>query len=152
MRLMGKYSRIDDCQIGDGTIIWDFVNLFGCSIGRDCKVGSHVEIGRGVTVGDRCKIEPYAFLPSGVTIEDEVFVGPHVSFTNDTFPRAVGDWETIPTIVRRGASIGANSTIVCGITIGEGAMIGAGSVVTRNVPPDTVVAGNPAKEIRRIQI
>lgn len=151
MKLKGKFCRIEDCQIGEGTIVWDFVNLFGCSIGRDCKIGSYVEIGRGVTIGDRCKVEPYVFIPSGVTVENEVFIGPHVCFTNDIFPRAVGDWEIVPTIVKRGASIGANSTVICGVTIGEGAMVGAGAVVTKDVPPQTVVTGNPASEVRSIE-
>jgi len=151
MKLMGKFCRIEDCRIGEGTVIWDFVNLFGCEIGQDCKIGSFTEIGRGVIIGDRCKVEPYAFIPPGVTIEDEVFIGPHVTFTNDIFPRAVGDWEIIPTLVKRGASIGANSTIICGVTVGERSMIGAGSVVTRDVPPYTVVAGNPARPIRKVE-
>lgn len=151
MKLKGKFCRIEDCQIGEGTIVWDFVNLFGCTIGRDCRIGSHVEIGRGVKIGDRCKVEPFAFIPSGVTIEDEVLIGPHVCFTNDIFPRAVGEWEIVPTVVKRGSSVGANSTIICGVTIGEGAMVGAGSVVTKDVPPRTVVTGNPARELRRIE-
>jgi len=150
MKLMGRYCRIDDCQIGEETIIWDFVNLFGCRIGDGCRIGSHTEIGRGVVIGDRCKVEPYAFIPSGVRVEDEVFIGPHVSFTNDPLPRAVGDWEVVPTLVKRGASIGANSTIICGVTIGEGAMVGAGSVVTRDVPPGTLVMGNPARPVRSV--
>jgi UDP-2-acetamido-3-amino-2,3-dideoxy-glucuronate N-acetyltransferase len=151
MKLMGKYYRIDDCQIGEDTVIWEFVNLFGCRIGKGCRIGSYAEIGRGVVIGDRCKVEPYAFIPSGVTIEDEAFIGPHVSFTNDPLPRAVGDWNVVPTLVKRGASIGANSTIICGVTIGEGAMVGAGSVVTRDVPPATLVMGNPARPVRSVE-
>jgi acetyltransferase-like isoleucine patch superfamily enzyme len=150
MKTMGKYHIINDCQIGEGTVVWGHVNLFGCTIGKDCRIGSFTEIGKGVTVGDRCKIEAYVFIPAGVTIEEEVFVGPHACFTNDRFPRAVGGWEVLPTTVERGASIGANSTIICGVTIGEGAMVGAGSVVTRDVAPGVVVAGNPAREIRRL--
>src|SRR5262249_52006444 len=132
----------------------DLVNLYGCEIGADCKVASFVEIQRGVTIGDRVKIEAFAFLPTGVTIEDDVFVGPHACFTNDRFPRATGEggaplrageWEVAPTLVRRGASIGANATIVCGVTIGEDALVGAGSVVTRDVPAGAVVRGNPAR-------
>ncbi len=148
---MGKHARIDDCQIGEDTIIWEFVNLFGCTIGDECRIGSHTEIGRGVKVGNLCKIEAYAFIPTGVLIEDEVFIGPHVTFTNDFFPRAVGEWEVVPTTVKRGASIGANSTVICGVTIGEDSMVGAGSVVTRDVRPRTLVAGNPAKEVREVQ-
>ncbi len=145
-----------DVQLGANVVIHhaDQVNLYGCTIGRDCKVASFVEIQRGVTIGDRVKIEAFAFIPTGVTIEDDVFVGPHACFTNDRFPRATGEggvllqsgeWEVVPTVVRRGASIGANATIVCGVTIGEGALVGAGSVVTRDVPPGTVVRGNPAR-------
>ncbi|MBI0582823.1 MAG: N-acetyltransferase [Methanomassiliicoccus sp.] len=104
---------------------------------------------RGVVIGDRVKVEAFAFIPSGVTIEDEVFIGPRATFTNDLHPRAVGDWEIIPTLVKKGASIGAGAVIVCGVTIGENAMVGAGAVVTRDVPPGAVVAGNPAREIKR---
>ena len=132
-------------------MIRDFVNLYGCRIGKDCKIAAFVEIQRGVVLGDRCKIEAYAFIPSGVTIEDEVFVGPHAVFTNDLHPRAVGDWEVTPTVVRKGASIGAGAVIVCGVTIGEGAMIGAGSVVTRDVPASSLVVGNPARVVKRIK-
>ncbi|TMC02362.1 MAG: N-acetyltransferase [Chloroflexi bacterium] len=130
------------------------VNLYGCTIGDDCKIASFVEVQRGVTIGDRVKIEAFAFIPTGVTIEDDVFIGPHACFTNDLFPRATGEggtllqsgeWEVVPTTVRRGASIGANATIVCGVTIGEGALVGAGSVVTRDVPANVVVRGNPAR-------
>jgi UDP-2-acetamido-3-amino-2,3-dideoxy-glucuronate N-acetyltransferase len=151
MKLMGKFYRIDDCEIGEGTVVWDFVNLFGCTIGKRCRIGSYAEIGRGVVIGDRCKVEPYAFIPPGVTIEDEVFIGPHVCFTNDYYPRAVGDWEIVSTTVKKGASIGANSTILCGITIGEGAMVAAGSVIKKDVPPRTLVAGNPAVEKRMVK-
>jgi acetyltransferase-like isoleucine patch superfamily enzyme len=149
MKLMAQYYKIDNADIGEDTIVRDFVNLYGCRIGKACRIAAYVEIQRGVVIGDRCKIEAFAFIPSGVTIEDEVFVGPHVCFTNDRVPKAVGDWEVTPTIVRRGASIGANSTIVCGVTIGENALVGAGSVVTKDVPANTVVAGNPAKPIKR---
>lgn len=148
MKLMAQYYKIDNADIGEDTIVRDFVNLYGCRIGKACRIAAYVEIQRGVVIGDRCKIEAFAFIPSGVTIEDEVFVGPHVCFTNDKVPKAVGDWEITPTIVRRGASIGANSTIVCGVTIGENALVGAGSVVTKDVPANTVVAGNPAKPIK----
>jgi len=149
MKLMAQYYKIDNADIGEDTIVRDFVNLYGCRIGKACRIAAYVEIQRGVVIGDRCKVEAFAFIPSGVTIEDEVFVGPHVCFTNDKVPKAVGDWEVAPTIVRRGASIGANSTIVCGVTIGENALVGAGSVVTKDVPANTVVAGNPAKPIKR---
>ncbi len=148
MKLMAKYHSIVDCQIGEDTIVRDYVNLYGCRIGRECRIAAFVEIQRGVTIGDRCKVEAFAFIPSGVTIEDEVFVGPRATFTNDRHPRAVGDWSITPTLVRKGASIGAGAIIVCGVTIGEGAMVGAGAVVTRDVPPGETVVGNPARPIR----
>jgi UDP-2-acetamido-3-amino-2,3-dideoxy-glucuronate N-acetyltransferase len=150
MKLMAKYYSINDCDIGEGTIVRDFVNLYGCKIGRDCKIAAFAEIQRGVAVGDRCKIEAFAFIPSGVTIEDEVFVGPHAVFTNDLHPRAVGEWDVVPTVVKRGASIGAGAVVVCGVTIGENAMVGAGAVVTKDVPPGMLVVGNPAKVIKRV--
>ncbi len=147
MNILGKHYTIEDCEIGEDTVVRDFVNLYGCRIGKGCKIAAYVEIQRGVTVGDRCKIEAFAFIPSGVTIEDEVFVGPHACFTNDLKPMAIGDWSVTPTVVRRGASIGANATIICGVTVGEQAMVAAGAVVTKDVPPGTTVAGNPAKVI-----
>ncbi len=150
MKLLAKYSLIEDCAIGEGTIIRDYVNLYGCRIGRDCKIAAYVEIQRGVTIGNRCKVEAFAFIPSGVTIEDEVFIGPHAVFTNDLHPRAVGEWEVVSTLVKKGASIGAGAVIVCGVTIGENAMVGAGSVVTKDVPPGVLVVGNPAKVVKRI--
>jgi UDP-2-acetamido-3-amino-2,3-dideoxy-glucuronate N-acetyltransferase len=150
MKLLANYYSITDCDIGAGTVVRDFVNLYGCKIGRDCKVAAYVEIQRNVVVGDRCKIEAFAFIPSGVTIEDEVFIGPRVTFTNDKHPKAVGEWEITTTLVKKGASIGAGAIIVCGVTIGEGAMIGAGAVVTKDVRPGALVIGNPAHEIKRV--
>ncbi len=150
VKVLAKYSRIDDCVIGEGTVVRDFVNLYGCRIGRNCKIAAYVEIQRGVSIGDRCKVEAFAFIPTGVTIEDEVFIGPHVVFTNDLHPRAVGDWAVLPTKVSRGASVGAGAVIVCGVTIGEGAMVGAGAVVTKDVAPNTLVIGNPAKPKRKV--
>jgi len=149
MKLLATYYSIVDCKIGEDTIVRDFVNLYGCTIGRDCRIAAYVEVQRGVIIGDRCKVEASAFIPSGVTIEDEVFIGPHTVFTNDLHPHAVGDWSITPTVVKRGASIGAGSVIVCGVTIGEGAMVGAGSVVTKDVPPGATVVGNPARPIAR---
>jgi acetyltransferase-like isoleucine patch superfamily enzyme len=151
MKILAKYYSINDCDIGEGTVVRDFTNLYGCKIGQDCKIAAYVEIQRGVTIGDRCKIEAFAFIPSGVKIEDEVFIGPHTVFTNDLHPRAVGDWKVTPTLVKKGASIGAGAVIVCGVTIGEKAMVGAGAVVTKDVPPGKLVVGNPAKIIKEIR-
>jgi UDP-2-acetamido-3-amino-2,3-dideoxy-glucuronate N-acetyltransferase len=151
MKLLADFYSIKDCDIGEGTVVRDFVNLYGCTIGCDCKIAAFVEVQRGVRIGDRCKIEAYVFIPSGVTIEDEVFVGPHAVFTNDLHPHAVGDWQITPTLVKKGASIGANATIVCGVTIGEGAMVGAGAVVTKDVPPNTLVLGNPARQVKKLR-
>lgn len=148
MELLSKFHVIKDSEIGDGTIIRHYVNLYGCKIGKNCKIASFVEIQKDVKIGDNCKIEAFAYLPTGVTIEDEVFVGPHACFTNDKKPQTSGDWEVAPTHVKKGASIGANSVILSGITIGENALVGAGSVVTKDVPPNTVVVGNPARPIK----
>jgi acetyltransferase-like isoleucine patch superfamily enzyme len=134
----------------------DLVNLYGCTIGNRCKIASFVEIQSGVTIGDDCKIQSFAFIPTGVTIGNGVFIGPHVCFTNDKFPRAVDkdgnllgsdDWTITPTVVEDGASVGANATILCGVTIGAGALVGAGTVVTRDIAPGTIVVGNPAKVV-----
>jgi UDP-2-acetamido-3-amino-2,3-dideoxy-glucuronate N-acetyltransferase len=145
LKLLAKYHRIEDASIGEDTIVRDYVNLYGCKVGKGCKIAAYAEIQRGVVIGDRCKIEAFAFIPTGVTIEDEVFVGPHACFTNDKVPRAVGDWSVVPTVVKKGASIGANATILCGVTIGERAIVGAGAVVTKDVPAGAVVVGCPAK-------
>lgn len=148
MELLSDYYVIKDAEIGKGTIVRHF-NLYGCKIGKNCKIASFVEIQKDVVIGDNCKIEAFAYIPTGVAIEDEVFIGPHACFTNDKKPKAVGEWEVVPTLVKKGASIGANAIILCGVTIGENAMVGAGSVVTKDVPPNTVVAGNPAKPVKR---
>jgi acetyltransferase-like isoleucine patch superfamily enzyme len=155
------YQRIaPNVKLGQRVRIFAFTNLYGCELGDDVKVGAFVEIQKGVKVGNRCKISSHSFLCEGVTIEDEVFVGHNVTFINDRFPRAAtedgslqteADWECIPTLVKRGASIGSGSTILCGITIGEGATIGAGSVVTKDIPAGAVVAGNPARVLRLAQ-
>ena len=150
MELKAKHYIVDNCDIGDGTVVRDYVNLFGCKIGKNCKIGAYAEIGKGVVIGDNCKIEAYAFIPPGVTIEDDVFVGPHACFTNDLHPSAVGEWEVTPTHVKKGASIGANATIICGNTIGEGALVGAGAVVTRDVPARTLVVGCPARVLKKL--
>ena len=155
------YQKIaPNVKLGIGVRIFAFVNLYGCEIGDDTKIGTFVEIQKGARVGRRCKISSHTFICEGVTIEDNVFVGHNVTFINDLFPRATNpdgglqteaDWKCVPTLVKQGASIGSSVTILCGVTIGEGAVIGAGSVVTRDVEPFTVVAGNPAKLRRRIK-
>ncbi len=144
-----KYAIVSGAQIGEGTRIFDQVNLFGCTVGKNSKIDSYVYIEEGVVIGDNCKIRPFVFIPTGVTIEDNVFIGPNVTFTNDKHPKAQGEWKLLPTVVKKGASVGANSVIVAGVTIGEDALVGAGSVVTKDVPPEVVVAGNPARIIRR---
>ena len=133
--------------IGEGTQIWNETQLReGVIVGKDCRIGKCVYLDTGVRVGDRCKIQNHATIYTGVTLEDEVFVGPHVVFANDTYPRAISPvWEVVPTRVRKGASLGANATILCGISIGEYAMVGAGSVVTKDVAAHALVMGNPAK-------
>lgn len=157
---MKNNSQVSGAKIGKDTRIWNFVNLYKCEIGRDCIVGSFTEIQEGVVVGNKSKIESHTFICSGVTIEEEVFIGHHVVFVNDKYPRAVNkegrlkterDWSAEKIVVKKSASIGSNSTILGGITIGERSIVGAGSVVTKNVPPDTIVAGNPARELRRLK-
>ena len=148
-----------DVKIGERVRIFqpDLVNLYGCSIGDDSKVGAFVEMQKGVTVGRLCKISSHSFLCEGVAIEDEVFVGHGVLFINDREPRATAggalqteaDWAVVATRICRGASIGSGAVIMCGVTVGERALVGAGAVVTRDVPPDTVVAGVPARVMRR---
>lgn len=142
-----KFSVIVEAEIGEGTVVRDHVNLYRCKVGRDCKIESFVYIEEGVTVGDDCKIKPHVYIPSGVTIEDEVFLGPGVTFTNDKYPRAKGDWKLLKTVVGRGASIGAESVILPGVTIGKDAMVGAGSVVTADIPDGAVVCGKPARAL-----
>lgn len=153
------YQRIaPDVKLGQRVKIFAFTNLYGCQIGDDVKIGAFVEIQKGSRIGNRCKVSSHTFICEGVTLEDEVFIGHGVMFINDRFPRATtaggqlqteSDWNCVPTIVKRGASIGSNATILCGVEIGEGATVGAGSVVTKDVPPGAVVAGNPARVLRR---
>lgn len=155
-----EFVRIaPDVVLGQGVQLYAFVNLYGCTIGNDTKIGTFVEIQKGASIGSRVKISSHSFVCSGVTIEDDVFIGHGVMFTNDRYPRACSpqgtlqteaDWELIPTVIQRGASIGSNATILCGVTVGEGAIVGAGSVVTRDVRPFTVVAGTPARVLREI--
>jgi acetyltransferase-like isoleucine patch superfamily enzyme len=125
----------------------DHVNLYKCKIGRNCKIESYVYVEEGVTIGDSCKIKPHVYIPTGVIIEDDVFLGPNVTFTNDKYPRAKGEWRLLKTIVGRGASIGGHSVILPGVRIGRSAMIGAGSVVTADVPDGATVCGNPARRL-----
>jgi acetyltransferase-like isoleucine patch superfamily enzyme len=146
-------------KLGAGVVIHhpDLVNLYGCSVGDDTKIGAFVEIQKNATVGSRCKISSHTFVCEGVTIEDDVFVGHGVMFINDRYPRATSgghlqteaDWTVVATRVERGASIGSGAVVLCGVTIGAGAMIGAGAVVTRDVPADAVVAGVPARLLAR---
>lgn len=145
-----------DVKLGSDVIIPhpELVNLYGCTVGDGCKIAAFVEIQRGVVLGRHVKVEAFAFIPTGVTIEDGAFIGPHVTFTNDRYPRAVdsagnplqaGQWTITPTVVGRGAAIGANATIVCGVRIGEGAMVAAGATVTRDVPPNSLAVGSPSR-------
>lgn len=145
-----------DVKLGRDVIIYNFVNLYGCEIGDGSKIGSFVEIQKGARVGRNCKVSSHSFICEGVTIEDEVFIGHGVIFINDKYPRATGasggvqtdaDWEVVPTVVKRGASIGSGVTILCGVTIGERALIGAGAVVINDVPANATVAGNPARVV-----
>ena len=142
----------DSASISEGTKVWVNVQIReNVEIGVDCIISKDVYIDHAVSIGNRCKIQNSVSVYHGVTIEDDVFVGPNVAFTNDKVPRAFNEaWEITPTLVERGASIGSNATIVCGITIGEFAMVAAGSVVTRDVPPYTLVVGNPARPVSKI--
>lgn len=152
---MAEHSRIaPDVELGRDVTIHAFVNLYGCRIGDETRIGTFVEIQKGAVIGRRCKIQSHTFICEGVTVEDEVFVGHHVCFINDRFPRATNadgtlkcadDWELERTVVRRGASIGSGAVILAGIEIGEGALVGAGAVVTRDVASGETVVGNPAR-------
>jgi len=156
-----KYCVIaPDVKLGKNVKIFSFVNLYGCEIGDNTKLGTFVEVQKNATIGKNCKISSHTFICEGVHIADDVFVGHNVTFINDLYPRATTgdgamqteeDWTVIPTYVKQGASIGSSATILGGVTIGENAIIGAGAVVTKDVPPSTVVAGNPAKKLREIK-
>ena len=157
MELLQKIAP--DVKLGRNVRIFSFTNLYGCEVGDDTKIGTFVEIQKGAKIGSRCKISSHSFICEGVTIEDNVFIGHNVTFINDLFPRATteagalqteADWKCLPTVVKSGASIGSSATLLCGITIGERAVVGAGSVVTRDVPADSVVAGNPARVLRQL--
>jgi UDP-2-acetamido-3-amino-2,3-dideoxy-glucuronate N-acetyltransferase len=149
---------IDDVELGDGVVVFSFVNLYGCRIGADTRIGTFVEVGRGSVVGERCKIQSHSFICDGVQIEDEVFIGHGVVFVNDKYPRATrddgklqseADWEMLETRICHRANIGSGATVLGGIRVGEAATVGAGAVVTRDVPAGAIVAGNPARLIRR---
>lgn len=153
-------SIADDVKLGANVRLAKFINLYGCEIGDETKIGAFVEIQKNARVGKRCKISSHTFICEGVVIEDHVFIGHGVTFTNDTYPRATAgdgslqteaDWRVQPTIIRRGASIGSGATILCNLSVGENAIVGAGSVVTRDVPPNVIVAGNPARILRAIE-
>jgi acetyltransferase-like isoleucine patch superfamily enzyme len=156
----GNYHQVAaDVKLGKGVRLFGFVNLYGCDIGDDVKIGTFVEIQKGSKVGHRCKISSHTFICEGVILEDEVFIGHNVTFTNDRYPRATNgdgalktekDWTCTPTLVKRGASIGSGATLLCGITVGEYAIVGAGSVVTKDVPAGVVVAGNPARVLKKV--
>jgi len=149
----------DNVVLGKDVVLNDFINLYGCRIDDGSRVGPFVEIQKNAFIGKNCKIQSHSFICEGVTIEDDVFVGHGVMFINDRYPRSTSesgglqteaDWEVIPTVIKKGASIGSNATILCGITVGANSIIGAGSVVIKDVPANTVVAGNPAKVLRKI--
>src|SRR4249920_3149045 len=152
---MSMFQQISpDVKLGKNVRIFGFTNLYGCEIGDDVKIGTFVEIQKKARIGNRCKISSHTFICEGVALEDEVFVGHGVTFTNNRYPRATAasgglqteaDWSCITTLVKRGASIGSGATLLCGITIGERSIIGAGSVVTRDVPPGAIVVGKPAR-------
>jgi len=156
-----KFQSIaPDVKLGENVKIYNFVNLYGCEIGDHTKIGVFVEVQKNACIGKHCKISSHTFICEGVTIEDNVFVGHSVVFINDTYPRATNsngelkseeDWKVEPILVKKGASIGSNSTILGNVTIGENAIIGAGSVVTEDVPPNVIVAGNPARFFRPIE-
>ena len=156
---MNALQRIRSVTLGKDVVIRDFVNLYECAIDDGTQIGTFVEIQKNVKIGKRCKIQSHAFICEGVTVEDECFIGHGVIFTNDRLPRAVdeagrlqtdGVWTLEYTVVRKGASIGSGATILPGVTIGEGALVGAGAVVVDDVPPHTVVAGNPARVLRTL--
>ncbi len=157
---MGEFLCVsDDVKLGRNVKLTKFINLYGCEIGDNSKIGAFVEIQKNARIGRNCKISSHTFICEGVVIEDDVFVGHNVTFINDLYPRATtaggalqteDDWSVGTTLIKKGASIGSSSTLLCGITIGENAIVGAGSVVTKDVPPDTVVAGNPARFMRKL--
>jgi acetyltransferase-like isoleucine patch superfamily enzyme len=159
--MVAEFVRIaPDVKLGKDVKIYAFVNLYGCEIGDESKIGTFVEIQKGAHIGRNAKISSHTFICEGVTIEDEVFIGHGVMFINDRYPRSTteggslqteADWVCVPTTIKKRASVGSNATILCGVTVGEGAMVGAGSVVTHDVPPGAIVAGNPARIIKILE-
>ena len=159
---MSEYLAIaPDVKLGANVKLSQFINLYGCRIGDNTKIGAFVEIQKNASIGNNCKISSHTFICEGVTVEDNVFVGHGVVFINDSYPRATAadgalqiesDWKVEPTVVRKGASIGSGATILSKVTIGENAIVGAGSVVTKDVPSNTIVAGNPARVLRTIRV
>jgi acetyltransferase-like isoleucine patch superfamily enzyme len=159
-----KYEHVclsDDVKLGKNVKFSKFINLYGCSIGDNTKLGAFVEVQKNATVGENCKISSHTFICEGVTIEDNVFIGHNVTFINDRYPRATNsngeiqtevDWKVEPTLVKKGASIGSGATILSSVTIGENAIVGAGSLVTKDVPANTIVVGNPAKKLKTISL
>lgn len=158
---MDTYLAIsDDVKLGENVRLAKFINLYGCSIGDNTKIGAFVEVQKNALIGKNCKISSHTFICEGVVVEDNVFIGHNVTFINDIYPRATTsngqlqteeDWKVGKTFIKEGASIGSSATLLCGITVGEHAIVGAGSVVTKDVPPYTIVAGNPARTLRSIQ-
>ncbi|MGC9780282.1 MAG: N-acetyltransferase [Candidatus Heimdallarchaeota archaeon] len=147
MKREQRFSIMKDTTIGEDSVIYDQVNLYKCKIGKNTKIDSFVYIEEDVVIGDNCKIRPFCFIPSGVTIGNSVFIAPNVTFTNDKYPRSEGDWELLETIVEDGVSIGAGAVILPGICICKNSLVGAGAVVTKDIPANSVVAGNPAKVV-----
>jgi len=154
-------SIADDVKLGRDVRLARFINLYGCEIGDETKIGTFVEIQKNAAVGKRCKISSHSFICEGVLIEDNVFIGHGVMFINDTYPRATAqggnlqteaDWKVERTVIKQGASIGSGATILCNVTVGENAIVGAGSVVTKDVPPNAIVAGNPARVLRYLEL
>jgi acetyltransferase-like isoleucine patch superfamily enzyme len=156
-----EFCRVSpDVKLGKDVKVFAYANLYGCTVGDNSKIGTFVEIQKNASIGKNCKISSHTFICEGVTVEDDVFIGHNVTFINDMYPRSTveggglqteADWKVVPTFIRKGASVGSSATILAGVTVGEGAIVGAGAVVTKDVPPWTIVAGNPATVLRSIE-